>query len=229
LFQEVEAARDRLQHLSRRMVEVQESERRRIALELHDQVGQELTALKLSLERSQNLPVEAARESLREALDQANRLLALVRELSLDLRPTMLDDLGLLDALLWHFDRYMARSGVRVNFRHSGLTERRFASEIETATYRIVQEALTNVVRHSRAGEVSVRLWSGPDRLCVQIEDQGIGFDPEVALKAGTSSGLSGMRERAALLGGHFTIDSSPGQGTLLTAELPLSHKAEAN
>jgi PAS domain S-box-containing protein len=227
LFEEVQQGRDRLQQLSRQLVAVQEAERRRIALELHDQVGQELTALKLNLQRVENLPAEAAHQSLKEAEMRTNQLLALIRELSLELRPTMLDDLGLLPTLLWYFDAYQARSGMRVNFKYGGLAGRRFPAEIETAAYRLVQEALTNVVRHAQTPEVAVRLWASPDRLSVQIEDRGVGFDVERALAARTSSGLSGMRERAALLGGDFTIDSMPGSGTHLTAELPLGDDTE--
>ena len=143
--------------------------------------------------------------------------------MSLDLRPIMLDDLGLLPALHWHLDRYFAMSGVRVNFKHSGVTDRRFPPEIETAAYRVVQEALTNVVRHSRAQEVIVRLWTTDKTLSVQVEDLGVGFDRDAAISARISSGLSGMRERAALLGGRLSIESTPGSGTHLTAEFPIN------
>jgi len=100
--------------------------------------------------------------------------------------------------------------------------ERRFQPEIETAVYRIVQEALTNVARHAGVSKVTVRLWADEEALNVQIEDQGAGFDREAALATGTSSGLSGMHERVALLGGRLTIETAPGTGTRLTAELPL-------
>jgi signal transduction histidine kinase len=148
--------------------------------------------------------------------------------MSLDLRPTMLDDLGLVPALHWHFDRFFGTSGVRVNFKHTGVTERRFAPDIETAAYRVVQEALTNVVRHSGAKEVTVRLWTSHNSLAVQVEDPGVGFEPEKALNAGISAGLAGMRERAALLGGRVRIESSPGSGTHLTAEFPVDDITES-
>jgi len=149
-----------------------------------------------------------------------------VRDLSLALRPAMLDDLGLVPALLWHFERYTAQTNVRVTFKHSGLA-RRYQAVIETAAYRIVQEALTNVARHAGVREVTVRLWADTDALNVQIEDQGNGFDPEAALARGNTGGLAGMRERAILLGRHLIVESSPGTGTRVTAELPLSSNGE--
>ena len=222
LFREVELARDRLQSLSHRLVEVQEAERRHLARELHDEIGQQLTALKLDLEQTAAQPPASAGPSLKAALDKANRLLTVVRDLSLDLRPTMLDDLGLLPALHWHFDRHTDPSRLRVTFRHHGIEGRRFPAGIETAAYRITQEALTNVLRHAGVSEVVVRLWASDETLSVQVEDHGVGFNAEAALAAGRSSGLSGMRERVALLGGRFTLESVPGAGTHLTAELPL-------
>jgi signal transduction histidine kinase len=112
------------------------------------------------------------------------------------LRPAMLDDLGLLPALLWLFERYSAQTHVQVDCKHVGLEGRRFGAAIETAAFRIVQEALTNVARHAQVPSVIVRLWSDPNMLGVQIEDYGIGFDPKTASAA--SSGLTGMRERAS-------------------------------
>ena len=198
-----------------------EEERHHIALELHDEIGQALTGLKLSLEMTRSIPANQSQQGIRQAQSLASELLGRVREMSLDLRPAMLDDLGLLPALLWHFERYTAQTGVRVNFSHGGL-ERRFAPEVETAAYRIVQEALTNVARHARVREVTVHLAVDAGRLGVQIEDYGIGFDPQIALAANVSNGLAGMHERARLLGGRLQMQSTPGVGTLLSAELPL-------
>jgi signal transduction histidine kinase len=151
----------------------------------------------------------------------AHDLLARVRAMSLDLRPAPLDDLGLLAALLWHFERYTALTGVRVTFGHDGLAQRRFDPEVETAAYRIAQEALTNVARHSRAREAIV--WASADDrvLCLEVEDAGSGFDPEITLNGPRTAGVLGMRERARLLQGRFTIDSAPGAGTRLRVELP--------
>jgi PAS domain S-box-containing protein len=225
LFEQAQASQARMQALSHRLVELQETERRQIARELHDEVGQLLTRLKLSLDLAVRLPADRLPETLNDAQTLAAELMRRVRELSLDLRPAMLDDLGLLPALLWHSERYTAQTNVRVKLEQQGL-ERRFRAEIETAAYRIVQEALTNVARHAGVEEVTVRLWATLDRLGVQIEDQGAGFDPDAALAARASSGLAGMRERALLAGGHLLVEAGPGSGTRLTAQFPLGDAA---
>jgi signal transduction histidine kinase len=160
-------------------------------------------------------------ETLDEARALVGDLMGRVRALSLELRPTMLDDLGLLPTVLWHIERYTGQTGIAVSFQHVGI-DRRFPAEVETAAYRIVQEALTNVARYAAVQEVVVRCWLDQDRLCVQVADKGAGFDPEVVLAAGTTSGLAGMRERASLLGGTLAIESAPGSGARVTADLPL-------
>ncbi len=226
LYAEAQEAASHLQAMSHRLVEAQEVERRNIARELHDEIGQIVTGLKLRLEMSTRLPDIALRDNLREVQGLVQELLERVRELSLDLRPAMLDDLGLLPALLWLFERFTAQTDVPVAFKHAGVEQQRFAPEIETAAYRIVQEALTNVARHASASAVTVRLWATSETLGVQVEDDGVGFDPEVVLASGASTGLSSMRERAALLGSHLGIESSVGAGTCLTAELPLGNPA---
>ena len=220
LYQEVEAARRQLQRLSQRLVAVQEEERRNIARELHDQIGQMLTGLKTSLDLAKFSASKTIGESLEQAQQQTNELLQRVRNLSLDLRPAMLDDLGLLPALLWLFDRYTAQTQVKVNFKQTGI-DRRFSPELETTIYRIVQEALTNVARHSQADQATVFLWTSANSISLQIEDAGVGFVPEEVLAGRHSSGLTGMQERALLLLGKLTIESSPGAGTCLNAEFP--------
>lgn len=227
LFEQVHTGHERLQKLSRQLLEVQEAERRHIARELHDEVGQALTGLKLLLDMSTRLPAGEATANLGEAQAMIHELMALVRDLSLDLRPAMLDDLGLLPTLLWHLDRYTNQTHVCVTFKHAGLEGRRFAPQVETAAYRIVQEALTNVARHAGVSEVTVRLWTDQDTLSVQVKDRGAGFDPEATLATSDTIGLAGMRERAVLLGGQLTIESVPGAGTYVTAELPLGGPAE--
>ncbi|MGB9180893.1 MAG: PAS domain-containing protein [Pyrinomonadaceae bacterium] len=219
----------RMKILSRRLFEVQEAERRNLALELHDQIGQILTGLKLTLEMAARLPPDEARASILQAQTLVNELMARARQLSLDLRPATLDHLGLLSALLWHIKQYGAQTQVRVRFKHNGLEGRRFPTDIETAAYRIVQEALTNIARHAETGEATVRVWADEHSLTIQIEDQGKGFDTETALAADNTSGLAGMRERAHLLGGHFTIESHSGTGTRLTVEFTVSDKANAS
>ncbi|HET6465381.1 MAG TPA: PAS domain S-box protein [Nitrospiria bacterium] len=210
----------RLQVLSARLVEVQEIERRSIARELHDQIGQVLTGLKLTLEMCLRKPSDRIREALLNAQALTDDLVNQVREISLRLRPSMLDDLGLLPTLLWHFEHYTAQTQVRVAFRHFGL-ERRFGPQAETAAYRIIQEALTNVARHAGVKDVEVRCEVDPKGLRIEVEDRGVGFDPS---KIGPISfGLVGMRERAELLGGSFSIKTAAGSGTLLTVRLPLA------
>jgi signal transduction histidine kinase len=132
----------------------------------------------------------------------------------------VLDQLGLLAALLALFERYTDQTGVRVHFKHEGV-EGRFEPDVETTVYRIVQEALTNVARHAGVDIATVRVWSVAGIMGIQIEDTGRGFDPEAVLAAPRSSGLAGMEERVILLGGQLAIESRPGEGARLTAELP--------
>jgi PAS domain S-box-containing protein len=210
---------EHLKSLSRRLMEVQEAERRNIARELHDEIGQALTGLKLTLEMGAKQPADSARASLEQALTLVNELMARARRLSLDLRPAMLDDLGLAPAVLWHIEHYTAQTRINVDFRHGGL-DRRFSAEVETAAYRIVQEALTNVARHAHVPEVTVRVWTHESTLSILVEDQGAGFDSQTIHSPSETSGLAGMRERAILLGGQLIIESHVGAGTRLTAEL---------
>jgi PAS domain S-box-containing protein len=225
LAEQVQAGHERLQALSHRLVQVQETERREIVRELHDEVGQTLTGLKLLLETSMRLPgSEAARANLCKGQGLLDELMARVRTLSLHLRPTMLDDLGLLPALLWHFERYTAQTRVQVVFTHDGLEGRRFLPEVETAVYRIAQEALTNVFRHARVNEVCVTIRANTETLHLRIEDHGRGIPPAVMAVLGASTGLGNMQERVRLLGGQCLIDSAPGMGTRILVTLPLQY-----
>ncbi len=218
---------ERMKILSRRLIEVQESERRAIALELHDEIGQILTGLKLTLEMSARLSEGELRASLAGAQAIVNDLMARTRKLSLDLRPATLDHLGLRSALLRHLRYYTSQTQIQVNFLHDGLEGKRFAPELETAAFRIVQEALTNIARHAEAEKATVRIFADAERLTVEIEDDGKGFETEAAFAVHQSSGLAGMRERALLLGGNFTVESSFGSGSRLTAEWNLSDDVE--
>jgi PAS domain S-box-containing protein len=231
LFAQVSESRERLQTLSQKLVEVQEQERRSLARELHDEIGSTLTSLKMKLAlssgqlASSQLTPEEHRAELDQIQEQMNLLLQRVRDLSLDLRPALLDDLGLMPALIAFIERYQHQTGIHVNFKHTGL-DRRFPVKIETTAFRIVQEALTNIARHTQVGKASVRLWSNSQILGLQIEDHGRGFEPKHALKTISSAGLSGMQERAASCGGQLEIESHPDMGTILTAELPLSSES---
>jgi signal transduction histidine kinase len=219
--EELHASREQLRALAGYLQSVREEERSRIARELHDEVGQALTAIKLSLERSAREPADSAKSAMVQALGVINELIGRVRDMSLELRPAMLDDLGLLAALAWHFDRYTNQTRIRVDFKHTGLEGRRFEPEIETAAYRIVQEALTNVARHAGVTQVEVDVWPHGKALHIRIKDVGAGFHPE-SLSTGATGGLSGMHQRAIMLGGELKIASAPEAGTVLTAELPL-------
>ena len=166
-----------------------------------------------------------SREQLAETSMLADQMLQHIRELSHDLRPTMLDELGLLPTLRWYISRFARRLDIKVEFETFGL-EDRLAAEIETVLYRIVQEALTNIARHAQARRLFLHLERTPLRVIAVIEDDGIGFDVQRWLAAATpglGAGLFGMRERVTLRGGVFTIDSHPGLGTRLFIELPLT------
>jgi two-component system sensor histidine kinase UhpB len=219
--QELRRSRGQLRALAAYLQAVREEERTRIARELHDEIGQAVTGIKLSLERAMREPGNIAANG-RLALDLANELIGKVRDLSLELRPAMLDHLGLLAGLTWHFGRYLSQAKVAVDFTHAGVEGRRFAPEIETAAYRIIQEALTNVARHAGTNEVQVKIAADETMLRIEINDLGTGFDLD-RLPASATGGLFGMRERAIMLGGRLEIKSAPGAGTLLIAELPLA------
>jgi signal transduction histidine kinase len=218
LFDGARDARVSLEAVSVRLVDVQEAERRRLARELHDEIGQALTGLKLQLE------MQAAGPWLSDGLGRAcaitQRLIEQVRNLSLDLRPAMLDDLGLVPALLWHIDRYTSQTGVTVDLCHDGL-DARCDQHIETAVYRIVQEALTNVARHAQVQRAVVRVRRTDTDIELEVVDQGEGFETSI-VEATPSTGISSMRERATLLGGTLRIRSAPQSGTVVRARLPL-------
>jgi PAS domain S-box-containing protein len=211
-LEQLRDSHERLEGLSRHLVELQEAERQALARELHDEVGGIVSLLRLRLDGSSTRPTPEVQSLLAQ-------LSSRVRDLSVDLRPPMLDEMGLLPTLLWHFERYHAQTGIRVDFEERAAVGR-LPLAVETAAFRIAQEALTNVARHAAVQEASVRLDADPDRVVLRVEDRGRGFRPESAW-AGASSGLTGMRDRARLAGGRLTVDSTPGRGTRLTAELP--------
>ncbi len=211
-----------LRALCCRLIEIQDNERRAIAQELHGEIAQYMAMLKLVLDKATRDPSsQKTISSLCEAQILVRDLMRRVVDLSLDLQPSMLDDLGLLPALLWYFEHYGKKTGVQVNFEHTEL-DRNFTQEINTAAYRIVQEALTNVARHARVNEVIVHIWANQGTLYIRIEDKGTGFNVS-ALAPSASAGLIGMRERALMLSGKLKIQSTPGTGTLITVEIPLA------
>ncbi len=215
---------EELKLLSGKVFAVQEIERRRLALELHDEIGQQLTGLKIILKDTQFDHEEALGAKCKLALDVTNQLLDQVRELSLDLRPTMLDDLGLVAALDWLFKRFTLQTKITVIHNLNPVDERRMPHLIETAAFRLVQEALTNAARYAEVKEVTVTLDFEPDLVKVTVLDSGKGFELE-NLSPGMSTGISGMRERVSWVNGQFQISSSPDEGTFIEAVFPLLEK----
>ena len=223
-----------LQRLSVELMSAQEAERKRISRELHDELGQALTAMRINLAALENelLPTlaPASGEKLTETGRAVDEMLDHVHELSLAFRPTMLDELGLVPTLRWYVDRYAKRLGIAVEFEASGLEER-LPSELETALYRVVQEAFTNIARHAQARRVRLHLAQRGSKVTASIQDDGVGFDAEkrIAISpSGSGAGLVGMRERVTLLGGTFSLRASPGRGTRLAIELPVSPRRAA-
>ncbi len=207
-------ARDAL----RRVVEAQELERKRLARELHDQTGQELTSILLGLKAVEEASDDGRRqEALRAVRDQVVETLHDVRRLAVELRPKALDDFGLVPALERLVESFGEQTGMRVDFEPS--VGARLPGDVETALYRIVQEALTNVVKHARARAISIVLARSEGAVSAVIEDDGRGFHPE---DGSEGLGLIGMRERLALLGGKLQIESSATAGTTIVAEVPL-------
>jgi PAS domain S-box-containing protein len=224
---ELAASRERLEILSRQLIATQESERRSLARELHDEIGQSLTVAKLNVQAVQQQAIETtAQPRLVETIAILETTLDQVRNLALQLRPSILDDLGLLPALRWHSDMQAKRAGFTAWFDADPL-ESRLAPEIEIACFRIVQEAITNVIRHAHAKNVWVEMRNEPLELSFSIRDDGTGFDVQAARQkavAGASLGLLGMEERAMLADGWLAVKSAPGQGT--TVQFGLPHRA---
>jgi signal transduction histidine kinase len=218
-------ATEQLQTLSRRLLELQETERRHIARELHDEIGQALTALKINLQAVQRLSDAASlAPRLLDSISIVDRTLRQVRNLSLDLRPSMLDDLGLCAALRWYTDQQAQRAGLRIKFVAAEL-DARLEPALKTACFRVAQEALTNIVRHAQASTVEVHLAVENDALHLAVRDDGVGFDPAALRKhsaRASSLGLMGMEERASLMGGRIEVKSTPRYGTELHAWFPL-------
>lgn len=222
---ERERANRKLQALSQRLVEVQESERRHIARELHDEIGQSLTVAEMNLQAALQTSSRAALDRrLQEGIRAVERVLEQVHDLSLNLRPSILDDLGLAPALRWYTQRQAALTGMKAEFCAEALDER-FNPVVETECFRVAQEALTNVVRHAQAHAVKVELTRLNGHLHLSVRDDGVGFDVHASrgeAVQGASLGLLSMEERASLAGGGLEFNSSPGRGTEVHAWFPL-------
>lgn len=224
LVTELRSAGERLQTLSRQLMTMQENERRSLARELHDEIGQSLTAVKINLLALRRQGKDSLEERVNDSLDLVDHTIGRVRALSLDLRPSVLDDLGLQAALRWHLDRHAQRAGLVLHLTYEVSTPR-LPIEIETTCFRIVQEALTNILRHAQARHVQVLVRESEGHLHLSVCDDGVGFDVAAArasATSGSSLGILGMEERLALVGGHLELDSDPNRGTCLRAYLPL-------
>src|SRR5215216_1538316 len=220
-------AQDALQMFSRQLIEGQEDERRRIARELHDQIGQVLTAIKMNLHAvMQDCNTTEAGSHIKDNIEAVDEALRLVRDLSIDLRPPLLDDLGLVTALRWYVDRYAKRTGLNVDVLVELPDENeRFSRELETACFRIAQEALTNIVRHAEASHILVQLSKDQGALFLSVKDDGVGFNVERLRKRAPHAatlGLISMHERAHAAGGTIEIDSVVSQGTEVRFMLPI-------
>jgi len=219
-----------LKALSRHVLEVQELERRRVAVELHDELGQSLTAIKINLQLSQRMNQQSLLELNLESIRIVEDALQQVRRLATNLRPSILDDLGLAPALSWIAEQSAARGGFSVNFHHVR-AQARLARDIETACFRIVQEALTNITRHAQAKRVEISLRREGEDMLLTVQDDGCGFDTErmrQRAQQGGSLGVLGMQERANLIGGQLSIRSLPGNGSTVQLSCPWRTHVEA-
>ncbi len=215
------------EQLLQQLVTAQEEERRHIARELHDQMGQNLTALILGIKALQDngSDSDGAAERIRQLQALAVQIGQEVRSLAVQLRPSVLDDLGLLLALSNYVEQWSARAYIAVDLHSDGLDVGRLSLAVETTLYRLVQEALTNVLKHAEASQVSVIIERRADEVRLIVEDDGVGFSvPPAPSEPGNAPqlGLIGMRERVVLLGGSLTIESAPGSGTTIFARIPL-------
>lgn len=222
----LQEAREDLRRLSSRLVAAQEQERQSISRELHDQVGQTLTAIKIDVARAEQM-VDPGRkdivERLRRAREGAEETLEIIRRLSMLLRPSMLDDIGLSAALDWYARQFSKSTGIRVSLTDDGSADH-FPDAHKTHLYRIVQEALTNCARHAEAKHVRIQLASEDDSYTVRIEDDGKGF----VKGASRGLGLIGIQERIDEMNGKLQLKSAPGEGTRFLVSIPIGVKVEA-
>lgn len=215
LLERLHAGRERLETLSRRLLAVQEEERRRVAIELHDELGQVLTAVKINLE---SIPTQIA-----HAVESVDRAMQTTRDLALDLRPAMLDDLGLAAALRWYADRFAKQTHIEMHLAVEEIAD--LPPALATASFRVVQEALTNVARHASAKHVWLEVRRTSRGLELAVRDDGVGFDVDAARDRathGASLGLLGMEERVTLAGGSIEIHSTAGTGTAIRVLFPM-------
>lgn len=221
----LEAIDDATRLRASQIINAQEQERKRIARELHDETSQVLTSLLISLAiLEESITTQEARDRIADTRKLAHQTLRAIRNLSIDLRPSALDDLGLLPALRWYVKEYQQKCSIEVEFAATGF-KGRLPAEMETALYRIVQESLTNTARHANAHKVVITMREDENMVYVTIADDGCGFDMDALRKSPDQErglGLAGMNERALLLDGSLTINASPGRGTVIEVQMPL-------
>jgi len=221
-------AEQELRRLSQQLVQAQEQERKAISRELHDEIGQMVTGLRMelaNLERLRSMPGEDFKNHMKDAKSLAEKTLHSVRDLAMGLRPSMLDDLGLEPAIQWQAREFSRRSGIPVTVDVDGSVET--ASEaLRTCVYRIVQESLTNCARHAQAKSVTISLHGSAERVSLAVQDDGVGFDAQAP--SGRGLGLLGMEERVKKLGGTISVRSQMHRGTVLKVEFPLAKEAKA-
>lgn len=224
---ELRGSREELRRLSRAQEGMLEQERRRIARDLHDELGQTLTALKLNLGVALNDMQELSPQHVRRLeglIGHVDGAVEKVREISSNLRPAMLDDLGFEAAAEWFLSEYAGRAGPDITWRSEPSGESRVRGEAATALFRILQECMTNISRHSNASSVTVEYSEGGSWAALEVRDDGVGFDPVLVRKSGF--GLVGIRERVAMLHGELTVESAIGRGVRIRVELPLESEA---
>ncbi len=218
----IETAESELRRLSQQLVRAQEEERRAISRELHDEVGQMLTAQRMELRNLQQLCEGCHSEALvrlEETAQTSEQALRTVRDIAMGLRPSMLDDLGLAPAIEWQARDFSRRYGIPVSVQLDGDLDQ-LPDAHRTCVYRVIQEALTNCARHAQAGEVRIAVHGRGDRLTITVQDDGVGFDPSASRSRGL--GLIGIEERVKELGGTATVFSQRGKGTTIAVDIPL-------
>jgi signal transduction histidine kinase len=231
-YGEVEQARRELQQLSARLLEIEEEGRKRLSRELHDEIGQALALLEIEISHAQNLlsaDPRVIKERLARARDLAKRTVQTVRDISVLLRPAMLDDLGLVPALQFQLEDFLRRSGIACEFVEKNVADY-LPDSVKTCVYRVIQEALHNAEKHSGATRVRVTVQQLADCLTAEVEDNGKGFEVKqgTVTRRGAGLGLLGMRERMLAVRGSLVIDSAPGRGTRVSIRIPLQQETAA-
>lgn len=221
-FEAIAVANQELENLSARLLEIQEQERRALSRELHDEVGQTLTALRMELSQVIGaIPASASRERLQRARQLVEGTVEMVRDISLMLRPSLLDDLGLGPALQWQLERFSSRSGIPYVFEGAEVGEQ-LSDPIKTCVFRIAQETLNNCEKYAQATAVQAVLRHGSGLVSLEVKDDGLGFNLDQRGLPARGTGILGMKERAQKLGGSLTVDTRPGAGTRVALLLPV-------